>query len=81
MIRVRMKTTMAGPNGTASPNGTVLVPEQEATDLVAGGYAEYVDSPPTTATGEATDLPPAAEAGTPAAAATPEHTTAKKHRR
>ncbi len=45
MTRVKMKTTMAGPTGNASPGQVLSVGEVIAGDLVAGGYAEYVDPP------------------------------------
>lgn len=42
---VRMKTTMAGPDGCASPGQIIDPSEEEARTLVAGGYAEAIDPP------------------------------------
>lgn len=43
MMRVKMKTTSAGPNGTVLAGATIDVDEQVAVDLVGGGYAEYAE--------------------------------------
>jgi hypothetical protein len=45
MQNIRMVTTYAGPNGTCTPGSTVYVDDEEANDLVSGGYAEYVEKP------------------------------------
>lgn len=36
----------AGPSGNAGPGSVIAVPEDEAKGLIAGGYAERVDSLP-----------------------------------
>lgn len=41
-MKVKMKTTFAGPNGTARPGTIIDVTEKQAIDLVSGKYAEYV---------------------------------------
>lgn len=41
MIRVKMKTISAGPNGVLHPDTTYPVDETFAKALVSGGYAEY----------------------------------------
>jgi hypothetical protein len=45
MVKVRMKTTSAGPNGTIMAGQETLVSIEEAEELVSGGYAEYVEKP------------------------------------
>lgn len=42
MKRVKMKTTMAGPDGCAAPNQEIAVDDAMAEALVKGGYADYV---------------------------------------
>lgn len=44
MVRIRMKTLRAGPDGVIAPGEIVLVSESEAAALVPQ-YAEYVDLP------------------------------------
>ena len=41
-MKVRMKTLMAGPDGTRFPDKVYPVSAQEGEDLIAGGYAEEV---------------------------------------
>lgn len=41
-MRVKMKTLMAGPDGTRYPDKVYLVSSQEGKDLIAGGYAVEV---------------------------------------
>lgn len=41
-MRVRLKTTMAGPGGTHTAGTVVSLPPAEAKMLIAGGYAEIV---------------------------------------
>ena len=48
-MRIRMNTLSAGPNGVLLAGGEYEVPEAEARQLVAGGYAAPVNSPPSTA--------------------------------
>lgn len=36
---IRMKSLMAGPTGTRLPESVHEVPDEEAKDLIAGGYA------------------------------------------
>lgn len=36
---IKMKALMAGPDGTRLPESVHDVPDQEAKDLIAGGYA------------------------------------------
>lgn len=44
-MRVKMRTSYAGPAGSCAAGGIVDVPEAEAAGLVAGGYAEVVPVP------------------------------------
>lgn len=46
-VHVRMISRMAGPDGTAMPGETPLLPIELAKALVTGGYAEYLGSEPT----------------------------------
>ena len=41
-----MRTTGAGPNGVLREGAVVEVSEAQARELVAGGYADPVDTPP-----------------------------------
>ena len=51
---VRMRTRYASARGTASPGGTINLPDEEAKALIKGGHAEkYVD------TSAAAESPPA----------------------
>ena len=47
-MRVRMKTTMAGPNGNATPGQIIDVARDFAYALIEGGAAEQVDDEPVT---------------------------------
>lgn len=49
-MRVRMKTLSAGPEGVVPAGSIINVSQEEAGDLVSGGYGEYVDQPPETET-------------------------------
>ena len=42
MKTIRMKTTMAGPEGTAVSGATVTVSDELADALIRGGYAELM---------------------------------------
>jgi hypothetical protein len=42
MKKIKLNTIYAGPNGTGNPGQAITVQDDEATDLVAGRYAEYV---------------------------------------
>ncbi len=42
MKQIMMKTLVAGPEGSYSPGQTVALPDDEAKELVDGGYAQYV---------------------------------------
>ena len=44
-MRVRLLTTLAGPDGIRLP-GTIDVPPAQARELVAGGFAELLDEWP-----------------------------------
>ncbi|TFE30831.1 hypothetical protein [Cohnella luojiensis] len=45
-MKIKMITLAAGPNGVKQPGKVYEVDEIEASTLVDGGYASYVDSPP-----------------------------------
>ena len=45
-MRVKLLTTMAGPDGCFGPGSTADLPEGQARALVAFGYAEPVDPMP-----------------------------------
>lgn len=45
-MKVRMKSTAAGPGIYHMKGSIVDVPEAQANLYVKGGYAEYVDAPP-----------------------------------
>lgn len=65
-MRIKMKSTMAGPDGNASPGQVIDVPDTEARALLAGGYAEAVDPPQesqTVAAQETATTPPPERAG------------------
>jgi hypothetical protein len=42
-MRVRMRTTYAGPGGTARAGATIDVDDEEAAMLIDRGYAEAID--------------------------------------
>ena len=42
-MKVKMKTTYAGPAGTCNAGGTIDVPPAEAKDPIGGGYAVAVE--------------------------------------
>ena len=44
-MKIRLKTIMAGPGGSAGPGDVVDVPDDEASALIEGGYATAVDEP------------------------------------
>ena len=44
-MKVQMITTMAGPEGNASPGDIVSVKDKLGKDLIAGRYARPVDEP------------------------------------
>ncbi len=44
-VVVRMKTIYAGPRGTARAGDRITVPSDEASQLVAAGYAEVATAP------------------------------------
>lgn len=41
-MRVRMKTYLAGPSGSASPGDVIEVPADDGAAMVQGGYADPV---------------------------------------
>ncbi len=43
-MRIRMKTTMAGPAGGASVGQVIDRPKAEAYALIEGGFAEQIES-------------------------------------
>ena len=45
-MKVILKTQYAGPRGTCSPGAELDLPEDEAAELVHGGFATYLVSPP-----------------------------------
>jgi hypothetical protein len=65
MVKILMKTTIAGPNVTVSAGQMVCLPPEQAMALVDGGYATaVVDKKPETATAEKREkavLPPVAK--------------------
>jgi hypothetical protein len=44
-MKVRMKTILASPTQNAKPRQVIEVSEEEAQDLIAGGFAEAVPAP------------------------------------
>ena len=48
LIKVKMKTSMAGPNGSCGVGQVIAVSAAEAHDLIEGGFAELVGTPPQT---------------------------------
>lgn len=56
MRRVKFKSLDAGPKGVRHPGTTHPLSDDEAAELVKGGFAEYVDLPP--AKKESAMLPP-----------------------
>jgi hypothetical protein len=42
---IEMKTLSAGPKGSREPGKSYDVPDKEARELIAGGYAEEVKAP------------------------------------
>lgn len=63
-MKIKMKSLMAGPDGTRYPDKVYQVSTQEGKDLIAGGYAEEVKGD--------------ANAAAPRAAARPQGRTATK---
>lgn len=59
-MRVRMKSTAAGPLGVAQPGDVLDLPAEAAAALVSGGYADAIAVPPT-AQAERAVAPPAPE--------------------
>ena len=47
-MRIRMRTTMAGPGGNAGPGDVIDRPKAEAYALIEGGFAEQIEAAPTT---------------------------------
>jgi len=45
-MRIKVKTTIAGPGVNAGPGDVITVPDAFGRDLVAGGYAEVVAADP-----------------------------------
>ena len=45
-MKIRLKSMMAGPQGSFAPGTLVELPEAQAQDLVARGYAEAVTDLP-----------------------------------
>ena len=45
-MEIKMKTTMAGPDGSALAGATITVDNKTGKELVAGGYGEDVTPPP-----------------------------------
>ncbi len=61
-MRIKMKSVMAGPDGTAYPGQEIAVPDAKGRDLVSGGYATEIVPPaavPVTSAPETADAPPA----------------------
>ena len=52
-MRIRMLTTMAGPDGSARPGQVLDMDKERAVALLEGGYAETVKTKPETATAKA----------------------------
>ena len=51
-MRVRMRTRLAGPSGTAEPGRVIDLPDALAKALVAGGSAELVEPSASAQAGE-----------------------------
>jgi len=62
-MRVRMRTTYAGPAGTARAGQTIELEDEQAAALLSAGYAEEVVEPAAEASGAA-DATPADETAT-----------------
>lgn len=56
-MRVKMRTTYAGPHGTCSAGGTLDLPPPVAYDLIERGYASQVGAPERGAVIETAILP------------------------
>ena len=57
-VKIKMKTSMAGPHGSCGAGQVISVSAEQANDLIAGGYAERVGasaSPPQTETAALTN--------------------------
>jgi hypothetical protein len=67
---IKMRTTMAGPDGVVLAGQTADVPEKKAVALVGAGFAEYA--------GPVDGLPKAAEPVREVAAVTPKREKATK---
>ena len=52
MTKIIMKTLAAGPSGSLVPGQVVSLPDEEAEQLVTGGYAVYEQKEVETATAE-----------------------------
>lgn len=76
-MRVKMRTYYAGPAGSAQPGGLLTVSEEEGAALIAGNYAEAVE---TAAAPAPTSEPAAEEVAETATAPAPETATAPPSR-
>lgn len=65
-MKIRMKTTMAGPGGVAQAGEMVDVPDVTARLLVLAGYAVLVEPEPSSMPVEEATAPPAETAEAPA---------------
>lgn len=78
-MKVRMITLAAGPEGVLQPGQEVELPAKEAMALIAGGYAEEVESQPAEETLESVRETAAVEP--PEQAVTPKKTTKRRKKR
>jgi len=53
MMRIRMKSRLAGPDRVAGPGDIIDISPSAAESLVAGGYADRIDMPVETAIADA----------------------------
>lgn len=53
-MKVKLKTTMAGPGGTANPGDIVDLPNGQ--ELIDGGFAESIEIPGKKSTSQEEDL-------------------------
>ena len=72
MIKVRMKTIYAGPEGTCQPGKEIDLDKEEAQSLVKGGYAEYATKEKPVARETAVVEPPENTAEIPSSRKNPE---------
>lgn len=82
-MKVKLKTVMAGPNGTYQPGAVADLPEKDAYALCEGGFAEQVEEPKPAGfvSDELHDTKPVEHATTEAPERTVSPAQGKQHRR